>query len=195
MEQSELLRYFTTILEQLGLRYFVTGSVATIFFGEPRFTNDIDIVVDLPPSRISDFCRAFPSADFYISEETVRRAVSRKGQFNVIHPASGLKVDVMVPRDDPFNRSRFARVKHVRPAPDYDAVFASPEDVILKKLEYYQEGGAEKHLRDIAGILKISGEQIDLAYLDEWSSRLGLTSIWEKVRAAGDPGKKGAPEG
>jgi hypothetical protein len=187
MEQSELLRYVTRLLEQLGLRYFVTGSVATIFFGEPRFTNDIDIVVDLPPSRIADFCQAFPIADFYISEESVRRAVTRKKQFNVIHPASGLKVDVMVPSEDAFNRSRFARIRRVRPAPDYDAVFASPEDVILKKLEYYREGGSDKHLRDIAGILKISGAQIDLAYIAEWASRLGLMEVWDKVRTAAGP--------
>ena len=185
MEQSELLRYFTSVLEQLHLRYFVTGSVATIFFGEPRFTNDIDIVVDLPPNRISDFCRAFPD-EFYLSEEAVRRAVSRKRQFNVIHPASGLKVDVMVPAEDTFNRSRFARAKRLRPAQDYDVVFASPEDVILKKLEYHLQGGSEKHLRDIAGILKISGEQLDYTYIDDWSVRLGLQETWSKVRAAAE---------
>ncbi len=187
MEQSELLRYFTSVLEKLGLRYFVTGSVATIFFGEPRFTNDIDIVVDLSASQICSFCAAFPDSDFYLSEEAVRSAVAKKsGQFNVIHPASGLKVDVMIPREDAFNRSRFARVKHVRPAPDYDAVFASPEDVILKKLEYYREGRSEKHLRDIAGIFKVSGAKIDLAYIDEWSSRLDLSDLWEKVNKIPD---------
>lgn len=184
MEQSELLRYVTTSLEQLGLRYFVTGSVATIFFGEPRFTNDIDIVVDLPADRIPDFCKAFSAEDFYVSEEMVRRAVLSKHQFNVIHPASGLKVDIMVPAENAFNRSRFARTKRIRPASDYDAVFASPEDVILKKMEYHREGGSEKHLRDISGILKISGEQIDIAYIDEWSGKLGLSEIWTKVRAA-----------
>lgn len=181
MEQFELLRFCTKVLEQLGLRYFVTGSVATIFYGEPRFTNDIDIVVDLPPGRIADFCGAFPTADFYISEESIHRAVSKKGQFNVIHPASGLKVDIMVPSEDAFNRSRFSRVRRLHPAPDYDVVFASPEDVILKKLEYYREGGSEKHLRDIAGVLKISGLQIDIAYIDRWASELGLTEIWRKV--------------
>lgn len=188
MEQSELLRYFTTVLEQLGLRYFVTGSVATIFFGEPRFTNDIDIVVDFHASRISAFCEAFPSADFYVSEEAVRRAVSGKGQFNVIHPASGLKVDVMVPSPSAFNQSRFARARRLRPAPDFEAVFATPEDVILKKLEYFREGGSEKHLRDIAGVLRISGPQVDLTYIDEWSLRLGLSDTWAKVRTAARPG-------
>ena len=184
MEPSELLRHFTGILERLGLRYFVTGSVATIFFGEPRFTNDIDIVVGLPPSRIAELCRAFPTSEFYVSEEAVQKAVARRGQFNVIHPASGLKVDVMIPSEDAFNRSRFARVRRLRPDPSYEAAFASPEDVILKKLEYHREGGSEKHLRDIAGILKISGEQLDLGYLAEWSSRLGLAELWAKVRAA-----------
>lgn len=184
MEQSELLRFCTKVLEQLGLRYFVTGSVATIFYGEPRFTNDIDIVVDLPPDRISELCGAFPSSDFYVSEESVRSAVSRKGQFNVIHPASGLKADIMVPSEDAFNRSRFSRVRRLRPAPEYDVFFASPEDVILKKLEYYLEGRSEKHLRDIAGVLKISGPQIDFTYIDEWAGLLGLSEIWRKVRGA-----------
>lgn len=187
MEQSELLRYCTKVLEQLGFRYFVTGSVATIFFGEPRFTNDIDIVVDLPANRILEFCRAFPSVDFYVSEESVRSAVSRKGQFNVIHPASGLKIDIMVPSEDAFNRSRFSRVRRVRPASDYEVVFASPEDVILKKLQYYLEGGSEKHLRDITGVLKISGPQIDYPYIEEWAARLGLSEVWTKVRSAQAP--------
>lgn len=186
MEQSELLRYVTTTLEKLGLRYFVTGSIATIFFGEPRFTNDIDIVVDLPPDRIRELCSAFPVGEFYLDEESVQRAIARHGQFNILHPAWGLKVDIMVPAQNAFNRSRFARVRRLKPASDYEAVFASPEDVILKKLEYYKEGGSEKHLRDIAGILKISGDQIDFPYVEDWSVRLGLAELWEKVRNAAD---------
>jgi hypothetical protein len=176
----------TETLERLGLRYFVTGSVATIFFGEPRFTNDIDIVVDLPLNRIRDLCSAFPAEEFYLDEEAVRQAVTKQRQFNILHPAAGLKVDVMIPADDGFNRSRFARSRRLHPAPDYDAAFASPEDVILKKMEYYREGGSEKHLRDIGGILRISGEQVDRAYIDEWAQRLGLSEIWVKIRKAAD---------
>ena len=181
MEQSELLRFVTAALERLGLRYFVTGSTATIFFGEPRFTNDIDIVVDLPVGRIPEFCAAFPGPEFYLSEETVQRAVSRRGQFNVIHPASGLKVDIMVPAESPFNRSRFARVTSVKPAPDFSAIFSSPEDVILKKMEAYREGGSEKHLRDIAGVLKISGGALERTYIAEWADLLGVGEIWEEI--------------
>jgi hypothetical protein len=181
MVQSELLRYVIQVLEKLGLRYFVTGSTATIFYGEPRFTNDIDIVVDLPPGRVAELCAAFPSSEFYVSEEAARRAVARRGQFNVIHPASGLKLDVMIPAEDLFNRSRFARIRRLHPAPDYDAAFAAVEDVILKKMEYYREGGSEKHLRDIAGVLRISGGEVDRAYIEEWVGRLGLEEIWQIV--------------
>jgi hypothetical protein len=181
MEQSELLQYTVGVLERIGLRYFVTGSMATIFFGEPRFTNDIDIVVDLPAGRIAELCAAFPAPDFYLSEETVHRAVSRRGQFNIIQPASGLKVDMMVPADSPFNRSRFSRAKRIKPDPDFDAAFSSAEDVILKKMESYREGGSEKHLRDIGGVLKISGGSLDRGYIAEWAAQMGTSEIWEEI--------------
>jgi hypothetical protein len=181
MEPSELLRYAVAALEKLGLRYFVTGSSATIFYGEPRFTNDIDIVVDLPSERVAELCAAFSPAEFYVSEEAARRAVARHGQFNVIHPSSGFKLDLMIAAPDAFNRSRFLRVRRLRPAPDYDAAFASVEDVILKKMEYYREGGSEKHLRDIAGVLKVSGGAVDRGYIEEWAGRLGLEEVWQKI--------------
>lgn len=182
MEQDDLLRYAVGVLDRLGLRYLVTGSMATIYFGEPRFTNDIDIVVDLPMERVKVFCESFPEVEFYLSEEAVRTAIRQYAQFNIIHPASGLKVDVMIPADTPFNRSRFARHIRVKPAEDYEASFASIEDVILKKMEYYREGGSEKHLRDIAGVLKISGDELDCDYINGWVSRLALEDIWRAVR-------------
>lgn len=181
MEQSELLRFLASTLEKLGIPYFVTGSMATVFYGEPRFTNDIDVVVDLPPDKVAAFCGAFPDEDFYLSEESARRAVARRGQFNVIHPRSGLKVDFMVSGDSPLDRSRFLRALRLSPGPDFQAFFSSPEDVILKKMEFYQEGHSEKHLRDIAGVFKVSRDQIDRAYIEGWVSRLGLEEVWQEV--------------
>ena len=181
MEQSELLRYVVGVVERLGLRYLVTGSVATIFFGEPRFTNDLDIVIALPVGRVADFCREFPAPEFYVSVSAAESAVEHCGQFNIIHPESGLKVDVIVPADTDFNRSRFARALRVKPAADFEASFASIEDVIIKKMEYYREGGSEKHLRDITGVLKISGDRVDRAYISAWASKMGLDSIWAAI--------------
>jgi hypothetical protein len=169
------------VLERIGLPYLITGSLATVFYGEPRFTNDIDIVVDLPAARIAELCAAFPSPEFYVSPEAAQRAVAQKSQFNVIHPASGLKLDLIVPANTAFNRGRLARARSVRPAPDYVASFASPEDVILMKLDFHRRGGSDKHLRDIAGVLRISGEQLDREYLDSWAQRMGLEETWQGV--------------
>ncbi len=181
MEPSELTRHVVAVLERLAVPYLITGSVATIQYGEPRLTNDIDIVVDLPANAVAEFCNAFPLADFYLDETTVRDAIANRSQFNIIHPASGLKIDVMIPARDAFNRSRFARAKRLIVSEHCTAVFASPEDVIIKKLEYFAAGGSDKHLRDIAGMLKISGDDIDREYVHEWADRLGVESVWRQV--------------
>ena len=112
----------------------------------------------------------------------MREAIQLHGQFNIIHPASGLKVDVIIKQNTPFDSSRFRRVQQIHPAESYQANFAAPEDVIIKKMEYYRDGGSEKHLRDIAGILKISGELVDRDYITDWAQRLGLNEIWDAVQ-------------
>ena len=182
MTQDELLRYLVGVLDQLGIRYFVTGSIATIYYGEPRFTNDIDVVVDLPEGRVAEFCARFPGEEFYLSEESLRDAVRRHGTANILHPASGLKLDIMIPESNLFNHYRFQRMKRVRPAADLEVFFASAEDVILKKMEFFREGGSEKHLRDIAGILRVRGEELDCDYIDGWADQLGLETIWKTIR-------------
>ncbi len=182
MEPSDLLRVVVAVFQQLHIPYFVTGSIATITYGEPRFTNDIDIVADLKEANVAPFCAAFESPDYYISVDAVRSAVRARHQFNLIHVTAGLKVDVIVPPDTEFNRSRFARRRLLPSGPEGDAQFAAPEDVILKKLEYFREGGSEKHVRDILGVLKVQGDHIDYGYLEEWAHRLGLAGLWHEVR-------------
>jgi hypothetical protein len=161
MEPAELLKHLSATLDRLEIPYLVTGSIASTTYGEPRFTNDIDVVVALKGSQEANLCAAFPSPDFYCSPEAVAQAVRDRFQFNIRHPASGLKVDVIVAGDSDFDRSRLSRGRRLPAGNDFETTFAAPEDVILKKLEYYREGGSEKHLRDIVGILKVQGERID----------------------------------
>ena len=182
MELYDLLAQVVETFERLRIPYLVTGSVASMAYGEPRLTNDIDLVAGIQAAQIPGLLAAFPPESFYLSEEAIREAVHAQGQFNIIHPASGLKVDVMIRKDTPFDRSRFARARTLRPVESYDAAFASAEDVIIKKMEYYREGGSEKHLRDITGMLKISGQDIDEAYIVEWADRLGLREIWDLIQ-------------
>lgn len=182
MELYELLERIVLTFEHLQIPYLVTGSVASMAYGEPRLTNDIDLVVALDRTHIPAILSAFPFPEFYVSAEAMREAIMHRQQFNIIHPESGLKVDVMVRKDTAFDRSRFSRVRTLRPTESYLAAFASAEDVIIKKMEYYREGGSDKHLRDIAGMLKISGAEIDQAYIVEWADRLGLRDVWEMIQ-------------
>ncbi len=182
MELYELLQKVVKTCEDLGIPYLVTGSIAAMAYGEPRFTNDIDIVAGIRPDHIPLFLAAFPQEEFYLNEDAIRDAIERHSQFNIIHPVSGLKVDVIVRKPTPFDESRFQRAQRIRPTESYEAVFAAPEDVIIKKLEFYLEGGSEKHLRDIASMLKISAGRIDEAYVTEWADRLGVRHIWDVIQ-------------
>jgi hypothetical protein len=181
MEQSDLLKVLVTALDRLGVPYLLTGSLATSTFGEPRFTNDIDVVVRLTPGQVPGLCAAFPEPDYYCDRNAAEQAVRERFQFNILHPASGQKVDVIVATESEFDRSRLARGVRVPAGPDFEAIFSAPEDVIVKKLEYFREGGSEKHLRDIVGVLKVQGERIDRAYLAHWIARLGLAAEWALI--------------
>ncbi|MBI2180358.1 MAG: hypothetical protein HYU31_06015 [Deltaproteobacteria bacterium] len=182
MELYELLALVVETFTRLGVPYLVTGSVASMAYGEPRLTNDIDIVAGIREEHIPSLVAAFPADVFYLSAAAIQEAIRRQGQFNIIHPGSGLKVDVIIRKETPFDRSRFARARVIRPAESYEATFAAAEDVIIKKMEYYREGGSDKHLRDITGILKVSAQEIDEGYIVEWSERLGLRPIWEMIK-------------
>jgi hypothetical protein len=182
MELFELLQKVAEVFERNQIQYLVTGAIASVAYGEPRLTNDIDIVAAIKKEHIPNLLEAFPPDEFYASEEAIKDAIRHQGQFNIIHPSSGLKVDVIIRKDTEFDRSRFSRIRRIQPAESYQANFASPEDVIIKKMEYYKEGGSEKHLRDITGILKVGGEEIDRAYIDRWAQRLDLIEIWEAVQ-------------
>jgi hypothetical protein len=181
MEQSDLLRYVCELFERLDVRYFVTGSQATIAFGEPRFTNDIDMVADLSLALLDEFCAAFPPNDYYLSKEAARQAIATRGMFNVIHPASGLKVDVIVPQAEGHDRLRLERGVRIPIAPDFMAVFTSPEDIILKKLERHKMGGGERHLRDIAGVVRTQADALDRDYIEKQAKTLGIDDLWMAV--------------
>ncbi len=105
MELHELRARLVSALERLQIPYLITGSVAAMAYGEPRLTNDIDVVVDINASHVRGLLAQFPTDEFYLSDEAIHDALARKGQFNIIHPSSGLKIDVMVQQGTAFERS------------------------------------------------------------------------------------------
>jgi hypothetical protein len=181
VEQIDLLRLAIEHLERLKIPHAVVGSFASGVWGETRFTQDIDIVVDLRLDRVEALCGAFADPEFYVSQAAAREAVERGGQFNVIHPASGNKVDFMVAGKTPWAIAQLRRRKLVPLFPGRDVAVAAPEDVILGKLIYYREGGSEKHLRDIAGILKISADQVDRDYVNKFAAELDVADLWQAI--------------
>jgi len=183
VEQDDLLRKAAAVLDRLGLQYLVTGSMASIRYGEPRFTNDVDIVVKLPLNRVPDLCRQFPEDEFYVSEEAACDAVKHQGMFNVIHMISGLKVDFIIAKDTRFVQCQLQRGirEQVSSEAPGEAWFGSPEDVILNKLLFFQEGGSEKHLRDISGMVKAGNQTLDTRYVEDWATTLGVADEWQSV--------------
>lgn len=183
MPEPELSLLFIRPLNQLGIRYFVSGSVAAILYGEPRLTHDVDFVVYLRTDDIPRMREMFPSPEFYLPPaESIHAELARerRGHFNAIHTDTGFKADFYPAGRDEFHAWAFrhARRLEYRGEP---VMVAPPEYVIVRKLEYFREGGSEKHLRDIRAMWSISGDQIDRAALDEWIGRQGVATQWQQA--------------
>ena len=180
MEQGELLSFIARVLESLGIPYMVVGSYASGAYGDPRMTHDIDIVADLREEHIDKLIAQLPVPDFYVSRDAALAAVKHRSQFNVIHPETGHKIDFMIPPDTAWGHEQLQRRAPLEMLPGVIVSTASPEDVIISKLLYYREGGSEKHLRDIAGMLT-SGEIVDRRYIADWAQKLGVSEVWQVV--------------
>ena len=180
---TQLLGIFAKFFELHKIPYRVVGSMASMAYGEPRLTIDVDIVAEVELQHIPAISVAFPSPDYYVSESATSEAIQRRSQFNVIHIPSGLKVDIIVPHATEFTRNEQSRVRRLYHGDDFSALYAAPEDVILNKLIYFQLSGgvSQKHVRDIGGMLKISPHEIDLDYIRKWAVRLNVVHEWELV--------------
>jgi hypothetical protein len=185
MFATDLPLVFTRKIDALGLRYMVTGSVAGVLYGEPRVTHDVDIVLVLRPiADIKPFAAAFPLEEFYCPPEEVilQEALrAQRGHFNLIHHESGFKADVYLVSRDPLHRWALGERRQVEV--DGEAVWlAPPEYVIVRKLEFFREGGSEKHLRDIEAILRVSAELVRLPIIMDWVQQLGLGEQWARLQ-------------
>jgi len=177
---------FTSLLERLGIRYVVVGSLASSVHGEPRSTNDIDVLADLAASDVAGFVEAVGS-EYYVSETAVREAVRSGTSFNVIHLGTAVKVDVFVAGEDPFDRERIRSGLRLEVSREQTAsmVLDTAEHSILRKLEWYRRGGevSERQWRDVVAMLRIQGPALDRSRLDAWAERLGVVELLKRARA------------
>lgn len=167
MPELDLVRVFTHRLNKAGVNYFVTGAVASIVYGEPRLTHDIDLVVELSMNDAARIVEAFPIEEFYCPPvEVIQIEIGRQshGHFNLIHHETGFKGDIYAMGRDELHR--WAMSNRRRLELEGEPVWLAPaEYVILRKLQYYHEGKSQKHLRDIASMIVISREDIDFEAL------------------------------
>lgn len=193
MRTNEIVQAVQPVIEALtalGVSYRIGGSVASSALGVPRSTLDIDIVCELEEPNVATFVSRL-EPEYYVDADMIKEAIRRRASFNLVHLGTMMKVDVFIHRRDAFGRESFGRV--VRKAlddapgtPVFDLTTA--EDIILRKLEWYELGGrvSERQWLDAVGVIAVQRELLDRAYLERWAKELGLNALLERALKEGD---------
>jgi hypothetical protein len=177
-------------LESLDLEYILVGATACGFYGEPRFTNDVDVLVEIPSWKLRDLLALFPSPEYYASEEAARAALEHGGMIVISHTHTTYKADLIVFHGSRYDECRFSRKRRLGMANGVEVWVAAPEDVILMKLRFYHEGASDKHLRDVTGIIRVIGWSdapktaqpgVDRAYVEHWALMLAVKDEWQAI--------------
>jgi len=175
MTPKELLLKIAKILENLKIPYIVTGGFAATVWGKPRYTADIDIVIELPLEELSEFIKNLLSIgeNIYVDEEMIKKAAKKKKEFNIIDPTTGFKVDFW-PAKGEFEKLKITKgiSKKIN---GQKVIFITPEDLILSKLKWLKISYSEKQLEDIKSILEIS--KPDLNYIKNWAKKQSTIKI------------------
>jgi len=175
---------FVSVLDELGIRYYAGGSVASSIHGVPRYTKDVDLVAELAPEQTASLASKL-NTEFYADAGQMREAIRYGRAFNAIHFATGFKIDVFPLRNDAFHAGELARsekrVWEVDSTGSVELQVASAEDTILEKLVWYKRGGqiSDQQWSDVLGVA--TTRQLDREYLREWAPKLGVAEMLERL--------------
>ena len=170
-------------LEHAGVDYAVGGSIASGLYGEARATFDVDILVDLPAWRVGTLIAAL-GPNFELDEVALRRAAREGTSYNVIDGDTGIKIDLFVMGDRPLDSCQMQRRQAIALGESgQTAAFSSPEDVVLRKLDWLRLSGGvlERQWRDVLGVLKVQKGRLDLVYLRETAHTAGLSEMLDRA--------------
>jgi len=177
---EQTVRFVIDALNQANVPYMVTGSFASSTHGEPRATQDLDVVIHPTPSSLELLLQSFPEDRFYWSRQAATQALRDQGMFNIIEFASGWKIDLMLRKDRVFSRCEFDRRQEAVVA-GQTLLIASPEDIVLAKLEWAKDGGSERQLEDAASVVRTQGSALDKPYIERWAAELCVADLWWQV--------------
>ena len=186
LDIAGFLRLVIEALDAAKIEYLIGGAIAEWAWGEPRATQDLDLVVKIPIKSINKLSKELEKRDMLVPAEIILDAVVEDRAdipINAIHMYSGLKADLYPVREgDELRQSAFQRREKVDYGPPIGKVYIhSPEDLILYKLMYFGLSQQSKHSRDIAAILKSKKNELDMDYIEQWSARLGLSLLWKEM--------------
>ena len=178
---GEFLRKIAFALDRAGVPYMLTGSLASSLYGVPRATNDIDFVVAPTREQLIVLLQFLKRLGLSVQDEQALRALQNGTMFNVIDFQNSWKVDFIVRKDRNFSIAEFDRRK-THEVEGMRLTLASPEDVIISKLEWAQMSGSERQIDDAAGVLRLQREKLNFAYIEEWVESLSLQPQWNATQ-------------
>ena len=160
----------------------VVGSFASMFHGEPRTTQDLDVVIDPTPDQLDALLDRLDPATYYFDRDVAIEALRRRSMFNVIDIDTAWKIDFIVRKDRPFSVEELQR-RRVVTLLGVSVAAATAEDTIVAKLEWAKQSASNRQLSDVAGILRARRDTIDLAYVERWVRTLDLLAVWVQARS------------
>jgi len=156
MSFAEILSRVTAALDATGIAYMLTGSFASVFYGAPRSTQDIDLVIASTADQLRAFITRLPNDEYYADVDAALDAYKREELFNVIDLKTGWKIDMIIRKSRAFSWEEFNRRQQLT-LQGVSLFVASAEDVIIAKLEWSKLGQSQRQIEDAVGILSYGG--------------------------------------
>lgn len=165
------------ILDRLGIRYVIGGSVASSIWGEPRATIDLDLMIEADEPSAASLAKAMRE-EYYVDEDSAVAAIREQSSFNAIHYETSMKIDFFIAEEGELSRSQLSRRRAIEIG-GVSLFFYAPEDLLVRKLMWFRMGGeqSERQWRDIVGILRVSSELIDREYLMRSATQAGVADL------------------